>query len=131
TSDVDAWVECGPDDWRPLDPAPTASAPAEVLFVDGVRRVEATVWISIGAPAGGAALSGDVHAGLCASYAAGAVRCDGTARIVATEVRRSLFCTVADAEPIATRHGRFGVEVAAEHEPADLTLLLQARMARL
>ncbi len=130
TSEVDAWAECGPEQWRPLDPPPGAVAPDRLLFVDGVRRVEATVWITV--PTNGSAgSSGDVHQALCASYAAGAVCCDGTARLVGAEVRRSLLCAVAEAEPIHTRHGRFAVEVAAAHEPTDLTLLLQARMARL
>ncbi|MEZ5145221.1 MAG: hypothetical protein R2726_22325 [Acidimicrobiales bacterium] len=83
TSEVDAWAECGPEQWRPLDPPPGAVAPDRLLFVDGVRRVEATVWITV--PTNGSAgSSGDVHQALCASYAAGAVCCDGTARLVHT-----------------------------------------------
>ena len=122
TSEVDAFAEVGPEGWRPLDPAPTVAPPDRLLFVDGVRRVEATVWITG---------EDDVHQGLCASYAAGVVCCDGRARLVGAEVRRSLLCAADGAQPIATRHGPFGVEVAAAHEPRDLTLLLQARMARL
>ncbi|MEZ5141625.1 MAG: AAA family ATPase [Acidimicrobiales bacterium] len=35
TSEVDAWAECGPEQWRPLDPPPGAVAPDRLLFVDG------------------------------------------------------------------------------------------------
>ena len=37
---TDVCVELPADEWRPLRPGPTASVPAEMAFVDGVRRVE-------------------------------------------------------------------------------------------
>jgi hypothetical protein len=99
TARVDPWVECDAAEWAPRPPA-AAVTPLDVLaFVDGVRRVEATVWITDDA--------GEVHQGLCASYAAGAVRCDGEARLVAAEVERGLFAPVEGADGIETRHGRF------------------------
>ena len=43
TENVDPSVELAPENWRPIlpedDPAP------DVLFVDGVRRVDANLWI--------------------------------------------------------------------------------------
>ena len=84
---------------RPRRPA--RSVPAELAFVDGVRRVEARVWVTDDA--------GAMHQGICASYAAGVVRCNGAATVVDAAVQRSLFCDGPDLAPIDTRHGRFGV----------------------
>ena len=50
-------------DWAPIAPTP-APAPERILFVDGVRRIDARVWIHDGDRA---------HAGVCASVAAGVV----------------------------------------------------------
>ncbi|MGQ0617370.1 MAG: hypothetical protein ACT4PW_10335 [Acidimicrobiia bacterium] len=87
--------------WRPLRP-PAGSAATSVVFVDGVRRVDARVWITTAA--------GGVQEGLCASYAAGAVRCDGTARIAAQHVERRLFAPIEDAGDIdAGPAGRFSL----------------------
>jgi hypothetical protein len=122
-ADVDAWVEVAADDWGPRR-APASTLPLEtVLFIDGVRRVEANVWITDD--------NGEVHQGLCASYAAGAVRCDGVAALVAAEVRRGLFCPAEGAEPIETRHARFALQPSAHDTPDSLSLTLQTRMGEL
>jgi hypothetical protein len=120
---IDAWIEAGPDDWRPRAPAPDVEPIADLLFVDGVRRVEANVWITDAA--------GLVHQGICASYAAGAVHCNGAARVVASEVRRGLFCPAEGAAPIETRHALFALNVATDDSPEQLTLDLQRRMGEL
>ena len=81
---VDPAVERDPDDWAPVDPDPTTDVPDVITFVDGVRRIDARIWIQddrggLDAP------------GVCASVAAGAVRCGpGRATIEAVEVRRAL-----------------------------------------
>jgi hypothetical protein len=78
-----------------------------VLFVDGVRRVDAQVWVDEGV--------GTVAPGLCASYAAGIVCCcerDG-AHLAAFEVRRSLVTAARDAEKIVTWAGTYDVVAAA------------------
>ena len=122
---VDVAAEVPVDDWRPLDPAPATVVPAEMAFVDGVRRVEARVWVSDDADPGA------VRLGLCASYAAGVVRCNGAATVVDAAVERSLFCDGADLAPIETRHGRFGVRQVASGSPDALVLGLQAAMGDL
>ena len=39
-TDVDAWVECRPEEWAPIRP-PMETGPLDnVLFVDGVRRAK-------------------------------------------------------------------------------------------
>ena len=84
-------------------PSPASQPPATVLFVDGVRRVDAQVWVDEGV--------GTVAPGLCASYAAGIVCCcerDG-AHLAAFEVRRSLVTAARDAEKIVTWAGTYDV----------------------
>jgi hypothetical protein len=98
---VDAECEVPVDEWAPRSPAPGTTVPDEIAFVDGVRRVEARVWIESD--------RGSVHQGICASYAAGVVRCNGAATVVDAQVRRSVFSDAPDLVPIVTRHGRFGV----------------------
>ncbi|MCX7619662.1 MAG: hypothetical protein N2037_02320 [Acidimicrobiales bacterium] len=123
TTVVDPNVELPVAEWRPIAPLATSPVPApRVLFIDGVRRVEATVWIS---DDGGA-----VHRGLCASYAAGVVVCDGIAQIVECRLERGLFCSLANGEPIRTRRLDFGLHVVAGGGDA-LMLAIQKRMARL
>ena len=120
--DVDAEVPAG--EWAPRWPGGATARPAEVAFVDGVRRVEARIWVES---------ARGVHQGLCASYAAGVVRCNGTASVVEAQVDRGVFCDAPDLEPIATRHARFGVRpvpnASAGGDP--LPLALQASMADL
>lgn len=125
---VDISAELPADQWRPLDPTASTVVPAELAFVDGVRRVEARVWVTDdpGGDNGGAA-----RLGLCASYAAGVVRCNGAATVVDAAVQRSLFCDGPDLLPIETAHGRFGVRQVATGSPDALTLGLQAAMGEL
>ena len=49
--EVDPGVELATDQWAPIDPPADGSAPAATLFVDGVRRVDAQVWVDDGAAA--------------------------------------------------------------------------------
>jgi hypothetical protein len=110
---VDVDVELSPDRWRPLDAPPGARPPAAVLFVDGVRRVDAQVWVdTVDDPAGVDDGTGAVPA-LCASYAAGVVCCcpaDG-AHLAASEVRRGLVTTAAHAVDVVTGAGRYAADV--------------------
>lgn len=94
---VDIAIEIPPADWAPIDPA--ARAVESVLFVDGVQRIDARVWVTGG--------DNRAHLGVCASYAAGAVWCNGTARVVTAEVRRAVLCPSPDLDAILTRHGEY------------------------
>jgi uncharacterized protein len=120
---VDCWVECSLDEWRPRAPAPFVEELSSAMFVDGIRRIEANVWIT--------GDDGAVRQGICASYAAGAVRCDGVATLVAAEVRRGLFSPIEGAGPVVTEHGTFPFHPAPTDDPVDLSLLLQRRMGEL
>ncbi len=107
--------------WAPRAPDPATVAPSAVLFVDGVRRVEARVWIT--------AADGTTQQGICASYASGAVRAEpGRASLVGASVERGLFCPARAAEPIVTRHGTFPVRAVDGGGFDALSLGLQARM---
>jgi hypothetical protein len=94
-----------------------------VVFVDGVRRVEARVWVT--------GDDGDPHPGICASYAAGAVRCDERATVLATEVERGLFCRSSGAATIVTRSGTYRLRATAADDPDTLSIALQGAMAEL
>ena len=95
----DVTVEVAEDAWSPRRPASDTRAPDTVVFVDGVRRIDARAWIAIS--------DTDAVAGIFASYAAGAIRCDGTAKLVDARVGRGIFAPVADLADVVTRHGTF------------------------
>ena len=120
TEAVDPSVEIQPERWRPLLPE-CAPAP-EILFVDGVRRVDANLWIERSDQFPGF--------GLAATYAAGAVRCTTEATVVAAEVRKGIFTGV-DADPIATSVGVYEVMTTKGSTPEELWLGIQERMGDL
>ncbi len=121
---ADLGVEVPVDEWAPRAPAPRhALAPASVLFVDGVRRIDARVWVT--------AEDGRVHQGICASYASGAVRCDGRARLEHHRVARGLFCPAREAEPVVTSHATYPLRPVAGDDLEQLSLSLQRCMGDL
>ena len=75
-----------------------------VLFVDGVRRIDARVWIET---------ERRRPPGICASFAAGAVCCDERAEIVAAEVARGVFSTAPTATDIVTSLATYPARMAA------------------
>lgn len=107
--------------WDPI--APTAEPAAEVLFVDGVRRIDANLWIDED--------DGIPMLALAASYAAGAVRCNHTATVVGQEIRRGIFTAAVSAVSIDTGHARYEVQPTTGIVPEDLWLGLQQRMGEL
>jgi len=121
TVEVDPWVERAAVSWAPLPAAAGTEALPSVLFVDGVRRIEAHVWVH----------GGETHLGVCASYGAGVVCCDGRAQVVRAEVRRALYCPPDGAEPIVTRHGTFALHAVTDDDPTKLSLALQRDMTAL
>ncbi|HKR52433.1 MAG TPA: hypothetical protein VJT72_23225 [Pseudonocardiaceae bacterium] len=125
---VVADVELPEDRWCPLAPDRDIQPPEATLFVDGVRRIDARVWLA--EPADGTIAS----PALCASYAAGVVCCCAGqgAHLLAFDVRRGLFTTAAHAVDIPTTAGIYGVS-RAERRPhiapiQALSLALQARL---
>jgi hypothetical protein len=101
--DVALDVELPAKTWRPVDPRPEVEPEPSVLFVDGVRRIDAIAWVDSSPDADGAPAMG-----LLASYAAGVVHCrpDG-ARLVAATVRRGLFTGAEDTVDLVTSAGTY------------------------
>jgi len=111
TARVTVHVELPADQWRAIDPRPGRALPAALLFVDGVRRIEARVWIEEDTPEQDARAAGpapEASAALCASYAAGVVCCCGQqAHLVLAETGRGLFTVVPGAVDITTWAGAY------------------------
>jgi hypothetical protein len=99
TAEVERSVEIPEDRWGPIQP--TVEPPDHIAFVDGTNRIDAQVWID--------EPDGDVRPGICATYAAGAVLCDGMARVSDVRVQRRLFTSSAFAQPITTGHVTYEV----------------------
>ncbi|MGH9170668.1 MAG: hypothetical protein ACRD0Z_07340 [Acidimicrobiales bacterium] len=106
--------------WAPIAPVPGRAG--SVLFVDGVRRIEAYVWIEGEA---------QTQSGICASFAAGAVRCNGSAKVVEAAVGRGLFSASPDAVDLATAAGLFSATRAKSPQPPHLSLAVQQSMGKL
>jgi hypothetical protein len=119
---VDINVELPAAKWQPLTPGDAVQVPNSVLFTDGVRRIDARVWIETEMGS---------RPGVCASYAAGAVRCDGEARVVAATVERGLFSAATEATSITSRHAHYGVRRAKGDTSEELWLAIQQRMGEL
>lgn len=126
-AEVELEVEVPAAEWAPIDPSPV-SPPEAVLFVDGVRRIDARVWIDDAAGMNSASI------GLCASYAAGVVCCcAGRAHVVASDVRRGVFTVAPEAAGIPTSAGVYEAfsTTAKDDKPLAVVLssLLQERLA--
>jgi hypothetical protein len=123
TANVQVEVEVSGDQWRPIDAGDATDLPEAVWFLDGVRRIEARAWIQ---QADGAA-----EPGICASYAAGVVRCDGTASVAHVDVQRGLFSSSPDATDVETKCGPYPVKKTVSSSPETLSLALQECMGDL
>jgi hypothetical protein len=76
-------------------------------------------------------VDGTVRQGICATWAAGVVRCCGPeASLVNAEVRRGVFSPTG-AESVATRHGTWTHRPVASDDPDQLAIALQDAMADL
>jgi len=106
--------------WRPLSPDHARPLPALVLFLDGVRRIDAQVWVHGDNPQPGP--------GIAASYAAGLVACDGAARVVDVNVERGLFTAAPAAADIVTKSARYPARPVEGTGIDQLSLALQQRL---
>ena len=139
---VDVGREVAAADWGPRRPAPDVSPATDVRFVDGVRRIDARVWVT----EGGDGEPPTTRPAIAVSYGAGTVRSNGHAVVEDCEIRRELIgpagmpaLEVADLryQPVAapgtdddalvacvqSRMGQLEVAVAARAEPAELTVV--------
>ncbi|SBT38610.1 hypothetical protein [Micromonospora narathiwatensis] len=127
TAQVDADVELPSADWRALDVRRDVAAPDVVLLVDGVRRIDASVWT--------AEEDGGSFPGIAASYAAGVVRCDlerGAAELAGTRVGRGLFTASPSAQDVVAGQVRYPVHrVSGTGELSKLPAAVQAPLTAL
>jgi hypothetical protein len=123
SAEVDPGVEVPLADWAPRQPDSSLPVPASIGFVDGVRRIDARVWITEGDLA---------RPGVCASVAAGLVVTDGAeAHVVDSVVSRGVFAAARDAGPIRTRHGTYELHPAADDTSEGLYLAVHEQMTAL
>jgi hypothetical protein len=121
-ADVNLGVEVSPESWAPRRPDPAIAIPEVLVFVDGVRRVDARAWL-------GGDTTATIEPGLLASWAAGAVRCCGPlAKVAVVEVGRGLLSASRHAGDLLTAHGVYAARMARGSSPEALSLALQERM---
>lgn len=127
TPEVDPAVELAADAWTPLGCPETVRAPDVVLLVDGVRRIDATLWSG--------EIGGRSFPALAASYAAGVVRCDlrrGVAEVgAAPEIRRGLFTAAPGTEDLVAGSVRYVAQQVESDDPDKLPQAIQPRMTEL
>lgn len=114
-------LEVPPDRWQPMTADRNVPVPPTMLFLDGVRRIDARVWVH--------GQDAQPAPGIAASYAAGLVCLTGTARIADVAVERGLFTAAADATDIDSRHARYVARKAAGPGPDQLSLALQQHLS--
>jgi hypothetical protein len=133
TANVGVELEVPASRWHAINVRADRPMPGAMLFVDGVRRIEAQVWVDDDAPGAGPATQ--ATAALCASYAAGVVCCYGQhAHLVTAEIRRGLFSVAPHATDIVTRAGRYRAHRVADNSAgvplmARLSQALQRQLA--
>jgi hypothetical protein len=115
-------VELPRSQWRAVTPDRTVALPETVLFLDGVRRIDAHLWVHGDDP--------QPVPGLVASLAAGLVCCDGAAHLVDVKLDRSLYSPVETAADLTTSHARYKARLT-KPGPEGLMAGVQARLAEL
>ncbi|HYH52338.1 MAG TPA: DNA double-strand break repair nuclease NurA [Acidimicrobiia bacterium] len=147
SADVVVDIELAAADWAPIDVLPVppgiGADSGVVVFIDGVRRVDARAWVE--------GPDGSVAPALCATYGAGAVRCtnhpgaaagsppfspggngaSAGAHIASVLVERGLFTASPYAVDVHTRAGGYPLRTVGSTRTEALPLALQARMAEL
>lgn len=116
TAQLDPDVEVPAATWRPLAPAADLRAPDVVHMVDGVRRIDAHLWVQEDD-------DNPQQACLAVSYAAGVVRCDlrqGVAEVAAARIARGLFTASASVTDMATSAATYAVKRVGIKDPGKL-----------
>jgi hypothetical protein len=121
TAELNLDLELPAEQWRPLAPGSEGEPPDTVLFLDGVRRIDARVWVHGTDP--------QPSPGIAASYAAGLVCLNGSARISDVAVERGLFTAAAEATELSSRHGDYPARRAPGPGLDQLSLALQQRLS--
>jgi hypothetical protein len=128
-------------DWMPIPARTVIRPPSAVLFVDGVRRIDARIWIDDDQPVADTDITGaeqpavTASMAICASYAAGALCCCGTngrrqAHLVTAQVQRGLFTTGVWARTISTTAGSYTAHRAKPVSGVPITMTLSNALQR-
>lgn len=119
---VDVDVEVAAAAWAPVD-APAAEAAREIMFIDGVQRVDARVTLVEGDQA---------VTGMAGSFAAGAVRCapEG-AEFGQVTIQRGLFSRASDVALDCTPQVRYTPYGATDTSPDSLIAAMTEQMRAL
>ncbi len=123
TAELDLDLELPASLWQPVDPDSYGPGPQTLLFLDGVRRIDARFWVRG---------SARPVPGIAASLAAGLVRCaaDSPAQITGVLVERDLITAAPDAADLVTRNATYTVRRARDGSLDELSLTLQQCLAR-
>ena len=137
---VETDVEVAAARWRPIPADPTLARPSAILFVDGVRRIEARIWIddlpdpdAVARPdlAGLSSPATDASPALCASYAAGAVCCCAAgAHLLTALPRRGVFTVAGHAVDVRTPAGTYSAVRTTADPEKGLAVTLSAALQR-
>lgn len=122
---LDSDLEMPADEWRPIGPKPGLRAPDVVYFVDGVRRLDARVWLED---------AEQTYAGIAASLAAGVVRCDrtaGVAEVLTPQVERGIFTAAPGVTALGERPTRYEARRVEVRDPNRLVNAVQSRLEAL
>lgn len=115
--------------WRPIPADPSLPRPSSILFIDGVRRIEARIWIDEVTDGGRPAT--EATPALCASYAAGTVCCCAEGAHLLTAVpRRGLFTVAAHAVDVRTAAGTYSAHRTTADPEHELEITLSAALQR-
>ena len=120
TAELNLDLEIPATEWHPINPDPSPRLPGTVLFLDGVRRIDARIWVHGSNP--------QPSPGIAASFAAGLVCLDGAARVAEVAVERGLFTSASEAADIITRSARYPARLAEGPGLDQLSLALQQRL---
>lgn len=122
TGSVDPYVEVDAAAWGPVDPAATPR-PGSVCFIDGVRRIDARIWIEH---------DGVTRPGACATVAAGVVHCGpDRASVVECRVSHAVFARAEGAGPVLTRHATYELHPVPDDSAEGIYLGIHERMTSL
>ncbi len=123
TDVVDPSIEVDPGSWHPIDP--TSEHPNTIYFVDGVRRIDARIWVTDH--------DGRVLPGSCATVAAGSVVCTPASATLHDVALRRVVLTppTPTAAPIITEFGNYEHVEINTGTPEDLYLGIHEEMTRL
>jgi hypothetical protein len=117
---VDATVETPLAEWQALPASPERAA-RDVLFVDGVRRIDARLWFDTGGRSSG---------GIAASFAAGVIRSRERATVEHELVGRGVFAP-AGASAVVAKRAAYELFPTPTDDMEHLQQGIQAQMGRL